>query len=109
MYVKIKSYTNVTKDSFQEVVLKSDIPVLVDFNADWCGPCRMLKPILEELSSDRSDYKFVSVNIDNEEELAEKYGIFSIPCLIVFNKGKEIKRSVGFRPKSDIESMMEEL
>ena len=99
----------INKDTFENEVLKSDIPVLVDFNADWCGPCMMLRPILDELSEERSDYKIVSINIDDEDELAEEYGVSSIPCLVVFKDGKEVKRSVGLRPKSDIETMMEEI
>ena len=99
----------INKDTFENEVLKSDIPVLVDFNADWCGPCMMLRPILDELSEERSDYKIVSINIDDEDELAEEYGVSSIPCLVVFKDGKEVKRSVGLRPKSHIETMMEEI
>jgi len=99
---------DINKSNFETEVLKSEVPVLVDFNADWCGPCRMLKPILEELALE-SNYKIASVNVDNEQALASKYGIFSIPCLIAFKDGKEVQRSVGLRPKEDIESMMEEI
>ena len=99
---------SVNKDNFEEEVLKSDFPVLADFNADWCGPCRMLKPILEELASDRSDYKIVSINIDDEDELALKYDVSSIPCLVFFKDGKETNRSVGLKPKDVIEEMMGE-
>ena len=98
----------VTKENFDSVVLKSDIPVLADFNAEWCGPCRMLKPILDELSEERADFKIVSINIDDEDELAEEYGVSSIPCLITFKEGKEINRSVGLKPKDVIEEMMGE-
>ena len=99
---------DVTKDNFEEIVLNSEVPVLVDFNANWCGPCRMLRPILEEINEDRNEYKIVSINIDEESELAEEYGVSSIPCLVVFKGGRELKRSVGLRPKEYIESMMEE-
>ena len=99
---------SVNKDNFEEEVLKSDIPVLADFNADWCGPCRMLKPILEELASDKSDYKIVSINIDDEDELALKYDVSSIPCLVFFKDGNETNRSVGLKPKDVIEEMMGE-
>ena len=96
----------VTKNNFDSEVINSKMPVLVDFNANWCGPCRMLKPILEDIASDRANFKIASINIDEEEELAQRYSIFSIPCLIVFKDGKEVRRSVGLRPKDDIISMM---
>ena len=95
-----------TKKDFDKEVLKSDIPVLVDFNATWCGPCRMLKPILEELSEERTDYKIVSIDVDDNQDLAKEYGILSIPCLVAFKDGKEIKRNVGFIPKYNIQDMM---
>ena len=98
-----------TNKNFDKEVLKSDIPVLVDFNATWCGPCRMLKPVLEELSEQTNDYKIVSVDVDDEQQLAKEYGILSIPCLIVFKDGKELKRNVGFIPKDNIQDMMEEI
>lgn len=94
----------VNKDNFDEVVGSG--LVLADFNADWCGPCRMLKPMLEEIASLRSDAKIVSINIDNEEELAEEYGVSSIPCLVLFKDGKEVSRSIGLKPKEEIESML---
>ena len=84
---------------FNEVVLTSKEKVLVDFYADWCGPCRMLGPILDEISKDHTVYK---VNVDNEPELAQNYGIMSIPCMIIFKDGKEVNRLVGLRSKSDI-------
>lgn len=97
-----------TKDNFESEVLESKTPVVVDFNADWCGPCRMLKPIIEELSEDRSDYKFASVNIDSEDLLAERYGISSIPCVIVFENGEEVKRSIGLKPKDAMNEFLGE-
>ena len=92
----------VTKENFENEVLKSPIPVLADFNADWCGPCRMLAPILESVSETMDDVKFVSVNIDDEAELAEEYDIVSIPCLIVFKDGEEADRSVGLVSADEI-------
>ena len=88
-----------TAENFEQEVLKSDKPVLVDFYADWCGPCRMLGPVLEELSNEYNIYK---VNVDNEEELARKYGIMSIPCVISFKDGNEHKRSVGLVDKETL-------
>lgn len=97
----------VSNDLFEDEVLKEEKTVLVDFNADWCGPCRMLSPILEEIAASRDDIKIVSVNIDDEEELAEKYGVSSIPCLVVFKDGKEVNRSVGLKPKDAIIELIE--
>lgn len=93
-----------TKNNFEEEVLKSDKKVLVDFNADWCGPCRMLRPILEELTNE--SYDIVSVNIDEEDVLAEEYNVSSIPCLVVFENGKEVNRSIGLIPKEEIEKLL---
>ena len=100
------SIVEINKDNFEKEVLKSDKPVLVDFNAEWCGPCRMLKPSIEELAEERSEYKFASININNEEELATEYNVSSIPCLVIFKDGKEIKRSIGLKPKEEIEELL---
>ena len=102
------SVIEANKDNFEKEVLKSEKKVLVDFNAEWCGPCKMLKPIVDEIAESNDNIKVVSVNIDDEDELAEEYSIFSIPCLVVINKGKEIKRSVGLISKEDIESLIGE-
>ena len=96
----------VCKDNFEKEVLSSEKNVLVDFNADWCGPCQMLKPILEELAEDEKPYKIVSVNVDDEGELAEQYGVFSIPCLVVFKGGEEVARSVGLQSREAIEELL---
>lgn len=96
----------INKDNFETEVLKSKTLVLADFNASWCGPCRMLKPLLDEVAEKNDNVKIVSINIDDEEELAEEYKVSSIPCLIVFEKGKEIKRSIGLISKSDIEKII---
>ena len=82
--------------------------VLVDFYADWCGPCKMIRPILEEISENNNDIKIVSINIEDEEELAERYNVFSIPCLVIFENGEETKRNVGLVSKDDIEKMIGE-
>ena len=82
--------------------------VLVDFNAEWCGPCKMLKPVVEEIAQERSNIKIISINIDDEEELADRYNVMSIPCLVLFENGEEVKRSVGFKPKSEVESFIGE-
>ncbi len=98
----------VTSENFEEEVLKSNVTVLADFNADWCGPCRMLKPILDEISEENKSVKIVSINIDDEDELADEYDVTSIPCLVVFKDGAEFERSVGFRQKEDVESLIGE-
>ena len=96
----------VTKDNFEKEVLKSDKKVLIDFNADWCGPCRMLRPIVDEIAETNDKIKVVSVNIDDEDELAEEYNVAAIPCLVVLEKGKEIKRNVGLISKDEVESLI---
>lgn len=96
------------KDNFESEVLKSDKKVLVDFNATWCGPCRMLKPVIDEIAATNDSIKVVSIDVDDEEELAEQYNVSSIPCLVLFDKGNEVERSVGFKSKDDIETMIGE-
>ncbi len=89
----------IKEDQFEEVVEKASGKVLVDFWASWCGPCRMLSPVVEQLSEEVSDVTFVGVDVDDSERLAVKYGISSIPCLVLFKDGAEVSRSVGFKPK----------
>lgn len=104
------SVTPVGKESFEEVVLKSDRPVLVDFWATWCGPCRSLNPILEEIASEMKDRaKIVKVNVDEDSELAGEYGIRGIPTMIFFAGAQVKKTLVGSRPKEEIKKMLEEL
>ncbi len=102
------SIIEVNKDNFENEVLNSTTKVLVDFNADWCGPCKMLKPIIDELAEEKTDIKIVSINIDDEDELSEEYNVSSIPCLVLFDQGKEIKRNVGIMSKDDIEAFIGE-
>ena len=87
------------KDEFDKEVINSKDTVLVDFYADWCGPCRMLGPVLDEISKEKKVFK---VNVDDEAELAQQYGIMSIPCMILFKDGNEDKRLIGLHPKSEI-------
>ena len=94
------------KEIFEKEVINNEGKVLVDFNATWCGPCRMLKPVLDSIASD--DKKIISIDVDNDRDLAIEYNINSIPCLILFKNGKELKRSVGLISKSEIESLFED-
>ena len=89
----------VNEKNFEEQVLKSDKAVLIDFNAGWCGPCRMLKPVIEQLSDELDGVKIVSVDIDENDALAESYEVSSIPCLVLVQNGEEIDRHVGYLPK----------
>ncbi len=100
-----------TSDSTFEVdVIGSDLPVLVDFWAPWCGPCRMVAPIVEELAEEyEGKVKFVKLNTDENPQVAGKYGIRSIPTLLVFKGGKPVGQIVGFRPKSDLEKRLQEV
>ena len=98
--------TTLTSASFSAEVLRSDRPVLVDFYADWCGPCRMLRQTLEALSDERTDVKVAAINIDENPDMAEQYGISSIPCVILFRNGAEADRSIGLVPKEALEDLI---
>ena len=100
------SVMHITKDNFQEKVLQSEKPVLLDFWAAWCGPCRMLAPVLEELSGE-ADFKIVKVDVDAEPALAMQFGIESIPTLLVFRNGQPVNKSVGLVSKADILRLMQ--
>ena len=95
-----------TADNFEEEVLKSEKTVLVDFWATWCGPCRMLAPVIEEISEENTDIKVCKIDVDEEPELAAEYGIQSIPTLIVFKDGKAVNKSVGVIPKDEIIALL---
>lgn len=98
--------SKINSQDFEKEVLQSEKPVLVDFFADWCGPCKMLSPIVDEVASENSDIKVVKVNIDESQDLAMKYQVMSIPTLVVIKEGKEINRSVGLIDKSEVISLI---
>ncbi|MBR1481572.1 MAG: thioredoxin [Ruminococcus sp.] len=96
----------VTGSNFNQEVLQSDVPVLVDFYATWCGPCKMLRPTLEQIAADRQDVKVIAVNIEDEDELADQYEVSAIPCVVLFKNGAEADRSVGLVPRDALEAML---
>lgn len=100
------SAININRDNFKQEVLNSDKPVLVDFWAPWCGPCRILAPIVEEIANERSDVKVVKINVDENQDLAMEFGVMSIPTLVVIKEGKIVNQAIGARPKAQILSML---
>lgn len=98
---------HLTKDNFKQEVLESDVPVLVDFWAEWCGPCQMVLPIVEELAGEVKDAKICKVNVDEQMELAKEYRVMSIPTLMVFKDGQKVKSEVGAKSKEELKAMLD--
>ena len=94
-----------TKENFTEEVLKSEKPVLVDFWASWCGPCMMLSPVIKEIAEENPEIKVGKVNVDEQGELAQQFGIVTIPTVILFKDGREVQKSIGFVPKEKLVSL----
>ena len=101
------SVIKINKDNFQNEVKNSDKPVLLDFYADWCGPCRMVSRIVDEIAEERNDMKVGKISVDRESELAEAFGVYSIPTLVVIKGGKIVSQAMGARPKEQILAMLE--
>ena len=97
---------SVNKSNFNQEVLNSDKPVLMDFWAPWCGPCRMVVPLVEEIAEERPDIKVVKINVDEEQELAMRFGVMSIPTLVVMKNGQVVNQAIGARPKAQILAML---
>ena len=96
----------ITKENFEQEVLRSEKPVLLDFWASWCGPCHMLSPIVDEVAEERTDVKVGKVNVDEQPELAGEFGVMSIPALLVFKGGKLVNQAVGARPKASVLALL---
>lgn len=102
--------TKLTKDNFESEVVKSDVPVIIDFYADWCGPCQMMGPVFEELSGEyEGKLKFVKLSTEENPRVAEQFDVKGIPCLIVVNRGEEVDRIVGFNPKDQLRAKIDEI
>lgn len=101
------STVTITKDNFGSEVLNSEKPVLIDFWASWCGPCRMVSPIIDEIAGEVQHAKVGKVNVDEQPQLAAQFGVMSIPTLVVVKEGRVIKQSVGVRPKAEILKMLD--
>lgn len=97
---------NINKENFHKEVINSDKPVLLDFWASWCGPCQMVAPVIEEIAKERLDIKVGKVNVDEQPELADQFGVTSIPTLVVMKDGKIVNQALGARPKNQILAML---
>lgn len=97
----------ITKDNFEETVVKSETPVLVDFWAEWCGPCRMVGPVLEEISDEKDNIVIGKLNVDEEQALAQEFGVMSIPTMILFKEGKAVSQIIGAQPKEALEEFID--
>ena len=100
------SVLELTKDNFENEVLKSEKKVLIDFYADWCGPCRMVSPIVDEIAEEHPEYKVCKVNVDEQPELAQRFEVMSIPSLFVLENGEMVNQATGARPKAQILEML---
>ena len=105
--VKDMEPITITTENFDAEVLHSEKPVLLDFWASWCGPCRMLSPIVDEVAEERSDVKVGKVNVDEQPDLAAQFGVMSIPTLLVFQNGRLVNQAVGARPKSGVLALLD--
>jgi thioredoxin 1 len=102
--------TDITDQQFEKQVLKSDLPVLVDFWAPWCGPCQVASPVLDQIASEYQDkLKIVKINVDQHQQQPGKYGVMSIPTVILFNKGKEVDRQTGFAGKEGYQQLIQKV
>lgn len=100
------SVLNITKDNFQKEIIESEKTVLLDFWAGWCGPCRMLSPIVDEIAGEREDIKVAKINVDEQQELAAAFQVMSIPTLVVMKDGKIVSKTMGMRPKKQVLSLL---